>query len=242
MQARAPELAREWSARNSPVVPSEVYALSSKKAWWVCEAGHEWFALIRDRVRKNAGCPYCAGKLASPTNSIGASSPRAVSLWHPRNTPTTPWDVVCGSSKKYWWLCAKGHEWQAPPNHVVLKGSGCLRCVDARDSKREQECREIIERLTGFSFPKAKPTWLLSSLGYQMEFDGYSEALCVAFEHHGIQHFKFTPFLHHTTEKFERVQSLDAEKRALCVEHGVRLVEIRWDCEDVFAFVSGQIQ
>jgi len=99
--------------------------------------------------------------------------------------------------------------------------------VDARDSKREQECRDVIERLTGFSFPKARPTWLRSSFGYQMEFDGYSEALSVAFEHHGIQHFQFTPFLHRTTEKFERMQALDAEKRALCVERSVHLVEVR---------------
>jgi hypothetical protein len=149
LQVAAPQLVREWSDRNAPVRPDSVFARSTKKAWWTCPAGHEWFATIRDRVRKSAGCPFCAGKRVSATNSIAAVSPRAATLWHPtRNLPATPSTVVPGSNKKVWWQCDAGHEWLAPPNHVALKGSGCHRCVDARDSKREQQCHGDVDLST----------------------------------------------------------------------------------------------
>jgi hypothetical protein len=48
--------------------------------------------------------------------------------WHPRkNIPLCPKDVTPGSGKKVWWLCEKGHEWQAAI-HSRSKGSGCPIC------------------------------------------------------------------------------------------------------------------
>lgn len=224
---------------NAPVGPGEVHGGSPNKAWWICAQGHEWFAPIRDRVRKGVGCPFCKGKLASTTNCVGAR-PQALKLWHPeKNLPATAWTTVAGSNRKVWWTCEEGHSWQAPPNNVC-RGSGCPRCVDAKDSKRERDCREIIERLTGQSFPKAKPLWLISDRGFQLELDGYSETLKMAFEHHGIQHYRHVPFFH-SVQKFKRTQELDAVKRARCTERGVLLIEIRWDIADIEAFLQSQL-
>ena len=33
---------------------------SDKKAWWVCDEGHEWDTPIKVRAR-GSGCPFCAG-------------------------------------------------------------------------------------------------------------------------------------------------------------------------------------
>jgi len=48
--------------------------------------------------------------------------------WHPTgNAPLTPGDVTFGSGRKVWWLCGKGHEWNA----VICnrsKGIGCPYC------------------------------------------------------------------------------------------------------------------
>ena len=34
--------------------------------------------------------------------------------WHPtKNGSLTPADLTLGSNKRVWWICSKGHEWQA---------------------------------------------------------------------------------------------------------------------------------
>lgn len=137
-------------------------------------------------------------------------------------------------------MCSKGHEWLAPPNHVALKGTGCPKCIDAIESKREKKCRLVVEGLTGVPFPKSKPNWLVSSKGYQMELDGYSESLSVAFEHQGIQHYKYVPFFH-SNRSLSRTQELDREKRIACSVNGVRLLEVRWDCNNISKFFRTEL-
>ena len=57
-----PDIAKEWSDKNLPLIPSNVMAFSNKKAWWRCQHGHEWYALISSRSNGH-GCPYCCGHL-----------------------------------------------------------------------------------------------------------------------------------------------------------------------------------
>ena len=52
--------------------------------------------------------------------------------WHPvKNGPLTPRQVSYGSRQKIWWLCPKGHEWQAAV-YTRTKGSGCPYCTGKR--------------------------------------------------------------------------------------------------------------
>lgn len=239
---RAPHVAAKWHPwRNGSVLPRAVHAGSPNKAWWACDHDHEWVATIRDLVRKGTGCPFCSGKRATITNCIGAVQ-QAAKRWHPtKNLPDTPWEVTPQSNRKFWWVCNEGHEWFASANNVVGRGSGCPRCVDARDSKRERECRDSIEQLTGHQFPKSKPDWLRSNRGFQLELDGFSEKLRLAFEHHGIQHYQYVPFFH-SGQRFKRTQELDVEKRSRCVDAGITLIEVRWDCVDIKSFLRDQLR
>lgn len=48
--------------------------------------------------------------------------------WHPtKNGELTPKDITSGSGKKVWWLCSKGHEWQARVADRT-SGKGCPYC------------------------------------------------------------------------------------------------------------------
>ena len=52
--------------------------------------------------------------------------------WHPtKNVSLTPRDVTSGSRQKVWWLCEKGHEWQAAV-YTRTGGSGCPYCAGKR--------------------------------------------------------------------------------------------------------------
>ena len=60
--------------------------------------------------------------------SLAESNPELAAEWHPtKNGTLTPANVGYGSAKKVWWLCDKGHEWQATVGNRI-KGSGCPYC------------------------------------------------------------------------------------------------------------------
>lgn len=63
LEEKYPNLLKEWDYNKNNILPSQVYANSSKKVWWICEYGHSWEGEISARTRKNpTGCPFCARK------------------------------------------------------------------------------------------------------------------------------------------------------------------------------------
>ena len=143
-----PELAKQWHReKNGQVKPEAVVAGSHKKVWWTCNRGpdHVWEARIEERTgRDKTGCPSCAGKKVSVTNSLATVEPGLAKQWHPtKNGEVIPRQVIAQSNKRYWWNCRKGpdHEWPATPNGRVtntrrtkLDKTGCPFCDGKRVS------------------------------------------------------------------------------------------------------------
>ena len=130
LQTINPELARQWHPRkNGSLTPADVTPYSGKMAWWICERGHEWKAVVGNR-RRGRGCPYCAGRAVSENTCLQNINPSLAAEWHPeKNGRLTPRDVTPGSGRKVWWRCEKGHEWQAYM-HSRSKGFGkCPYCT-----------------------------------------------------------------------------------------------------------------
>lgn len=128
--AKYPELSLQWHpTKNSNLKPDMVMPNSNKKVWWQCGKGHEWEALINSRSRINGtGCPYCSGRIALAGNSLQALNPELSKQWHPsKNGELTPNDVKTGTHRKAWWICDKGHEWEAAI-YARNSGSGCPYC------------------------------------------------------------------------------------------------------------------
>lgn len=54
------DLAKEWSAKNAPLTPDDVFDGSNRPAFWKClTCKHEWSARINSRTRQHATCPKC---------------------------------------------------------------------------------------------------------------------------------------------------------------------------------------
>ena len=123
-----PEVAKEWHPTKNTTLPSEYLPFSNKKVWWICDKGHEWEAVIGQRVN-GTGCPYCSGnRILSGTNDLKTLFPEIAKEWHPtKNENLKPCDVAPQSHRKVWWKCEKGHEWQATIAHRV-NGTGCPYC------------------------------------------------------------------------------------------------------------------
>lgn len=60
LAALAPRVAREWHpSRNGALTPADVTTGARASVWWRCARGHVWRAMVRNRGRKETGCPKC---------------------------------------------------------------------------------------------------------------------------------------------------------------------------------------
>jgi very-short-patch-repair endonuclease len=105
----------EWNyKKNYPLTPESFSTKSSQKVWWLCHKGHEWESRIFSRTILETNCPFCCGIKVSKENNLKFLYPEIAKEWHPtKNGNFKPEDVTKSSNKKVWWLCDKGHEWQA---------------------------------------------------------------------------------------------------------------------------------
>ena len=135
LKTKYPNIAKELHpTKNGKISPENIYSNSRMNVWWKCPKGpdHEWRAAVRDRTGKNKnGCPCCAGRKLSKTNSLISKFPKIAAQWHPtKNGSIKPNVVLAGSKIKFWWKCPKGpdHEWQALLSNRVNNNAGCPCC------------------------------------------------------------------------------------------------------------------
>lgn len=131
LQTTHPAVASEWHpVKNGDVSPNAISAGTSRKYWWKCEHGHEWFAAVSTRTR-GSGCPICAGKrVVEGFNDFASLFPELAKEWiTEKNLPLTPETVMPYSNKRVWWRCEKGHEWQAYISARTSSSSGCPYCT-----------------------------------------------------------------------------------------------------------------
>jgi len=135
-----PAIAVEWHpTKNGELTPDQVVAGSGRKFWWRCPQGpdHEWESTLNDRTGGGKGCPCCAGKKVSVTNSLATLFPAIAAEWDPtKNGELTPDQVVAGSNQKFWWQCPQGpdHEWEATLSSRTGGGNGCSCCAGKKVS------------------------------------------------------------------------------------------------------------
>ena len=124
---KCPELAAQWSNRNLPMTPADVTVGSHKRVWWKGLCGHEWQAIVKNRV-KGSDCPYCSGnQLLKGFNDLATMKPELVSEWSDKNHPLMPDMVLSCTNKSVWWKCIHGHEWIAKVADRYY-GSQCPYC------------------------------------------------------------------------------------------------------------------
>ena len=132
LASQRPDLLEQWHpTKNLPIIPERVTVGSHFKAWWVCEQGHQWQAIVKSRTLGGCGCPICADRvLLQGNNDLATTHPELAKQWHPtKNSDLTPRNVEAGNSRKVWWLCTKGHVWQAKISSRTSGGAGCPVCA-----------------------------------------------------------------------------------------------------------------
>ncbi len=130
LASQMPEIADEWSERNSPLLPTMVTPFANKKVWWKCNKGHEWYTLISTRSG-GSKCPYCSGQiLLKGFNDFATTQLQLAEEWSDRNLPLTPDMINEKSRKNVWWKCREcGNEWKSVV-YARIKGTTCPVCAD----------------------------------------------------------------------------------------------------------------
>jgi hypothetical protein len=130
-----PHLVEEWDdIKNKNLSPHEITPNSNKSVWWLCDKGadHEWKAQVVSRTARGTGCPVCAGKKVTPSNSLKVLNPDLSKEWHIElNGELTPDMITEGSKKKVWWECSKeeDHVWSASVASRAGRGNNCPFCA-----------------------------------------------------------------------------------------------------------------
>lgn len=171
---------------NGDLKPEDFALFSHKKVWWQCSKDHthEWFASIANRTNLGRGCPECkknkTGIKPSEENNLSLH-PVAKEFHYEKNYPLTPNDFTLYSHKKTWWICEKGHEWEAIIKNRTKdkRPTKCEECYKYGSSIQEQEILEYIRKITDY---EVIPRFRIN----RKEADIFIPARKVAIEYNGI--------------------------------------------------------
>lgn len=131
LEAKYPELAREWMSKKNGMRPSEVSYGSSKMAWWKCKKGHIWEAQVCNRTTNDAGCYVC--NKGAPIDL--RDYPETLAEFDAKkNKGIDPHALTFGM--KIFWRCAKNprHTWQSG-FYRTNKQTRCPYCTNKKGSK-----------------------------------------------------------------------------------------------------------
>ncbi len=230
-----PDLAKEWHPiLNGTLTPCDVSCNSHIKAWWICEKGHVWDAIISDRNNKN-NCPFCSGHRVCNDNCLATLRPDLAQEWS-KNNKLTPFEVTVNSNIKVEWECDKGHIWEATINNRA-NGNGCPSCSE---SKGEKQTALILDNLN----IKYKRGWRESNcrnilcLPFDFAILNEKEVFLGLIEYQGIQHYK--PIERFGGQKaFESLQKRDLIKFNYCKNNKIPLLRIPyWEFDKIETLIK----
>lgn len=211
------ELMKEWDwNKNESLDPNKIVFGSEKKAWWICsKCNNTWQTTIYHRAVRNQGCPKCgiikrAKSKRTPKDgeSLYDKNPLLINEWNwMKNKDIDPKSIKETSPRKVWWVCEKGHEWEARINKRVL-GNGCPICYST----------------TKTSFAEQVVFWYLSKVTNVIhrynfmgkEIDVYLSDFNVGIEYDGI-------FWHKDSNTIER----EKRKNKFLKDNGIKLIRIK---------------
>jgi hypothetical protein len=117
-------------------------------------------------------------------------------------------------------ICKNGHEFQESWSDVQFSMRWCKECSPNRYIG-ETLCRMILEHFLATKLPSV---YLPEMNGLQL--DGYSPELKIAFEYQGYQHITKNSHFHKEKGRFRSQVKRDKEKKELCSQNGIKLIEI----------------
>ncbi len=124
-----PEIAKLWD-ENKNIIPvtNIFYTASQNEYWWVCDKGHQYESTVLKKIRHIA-CPICYNKQLLPNvNDTETSYPHLTKEWNTEANPKKLNQTLPNDPSKYWWVCDKGHNWEATIQSKLKNKTSCPIC------------------------------------------------------------------------------------------------------------------
>ena len=202
-------LMNEWDYKNNDKNGYDPYKIktgSSQKVHWICAKGHRWIASVSNRARGTT-CPYCSNKkILKGYNDLKTTNPILCMEWdYNQNGDLKPSDVMAGSRKKVWWVCAHGHKWQAS---IVdrNRGSRCPECAKEKHTSFQEQAF--------YYYLKKSTTALNREKICGKEIDIYLPELNIGIEYNGSYYHKGK-------------EDKDNEKIQLLTDYGIKMFIVK---------------
>lgn len=136
-----PDIIKIWNYDKNNITPKNITYKSTKKVWWTCNKGHEYYKSIADITVRGQRCYYCSGKrVLQGFNDLETEYPNISKQWNYDKNPDNidPTKIRKGSNKKYWWNCNNDHYYECSVTNRV-QGYGCPYCSGRKAWKGEND-------------------------------------------------------------------------------------------------------
>jgi hypothetical protein len=122
MATTHPELAKECLDD-----PKKYVAGTRAVLRWKCrKCGHKYSKSGLDRTAQKIGCGICTGRAVVPgVNDMATTHPELA-----KECLDDPTKYLASSHKKLWWVCQKGHRYDAVCANRSRLGTGCRFCLN----------------------------------------------------------------------------------------------------------------
>lgn len=154
------------------------------KLTWQCDKKHIWTSTPAVVIKDGCWCPICATKIKSERMKEHAHDISIMQQAAAKRGGKCLADTYTTGRLKIKWACAQEHTWEAT-GQSILKGSWCPFCAQ-EDNVSEAKCHFIFEKLTGYTWQRQHRELLDNN----QSLDFYCDALKIAAEYQGEQHFR----------------------------------------------------
>ena len=204
-----PEIAAQWHPTlNDSLTPNDVTEQSMFKAWWIDQDGAVWQSAVAVRCRKPGGTRRSNSLAVRGVNDLKTLRPDLAAEWNYDRNDIDIDSVVPGAKKKVWWICEKGHEWQASVTSRN-QGRGCPICNQERNTSfPEQAIYYYVKKV----FPDTENRYYPEP---RLEIDVFIPSAKIGIEYDGS-------FYHRTNRK----KKTDEKKNERLKELGITLIRV----------------
>lgn len=211
---------RQFAKASSCTWIGPVFVNQKVDTGFKCDLCSKNFEATLSNLKRQNGCETCSRKAGQVANKWTVQELQAYAKDRGGKLLSTTYVDAKGTLE---WECGCGNVWLANWNNVFHGGNWC-----PQHSKylNERLTRVVLEAIFKCKLPTAYPEWLKSSGAKGInprQLDGYCPEKSLAFEYHGLQHFKDVPFFNKTDSLAQR-RARDRLKALQCKKLGIQLI------------------
>ena len=89
-------------------------------------------------------------KLIKGKNDLQSQHKNLIDLWDYTRNNDRPSDILAGTTKKYWWICEQGHQWEKSPRDMINGTSACPFCSGKQAWKGFNDLESLYPKIADF--------------------------------------------------------------------------------------------